>query len=90
MKKADLCECSGWRNLADCRKCPEFNTCDLCQRRVCKYVAITVYHRGDPQELICRPCARDQGWNEREIESQAIDPETYKYGEAVHKPEGIV
>ena len=88
MKKADLCECFGWRSIADCKECPEYDTCDECGRRTCKYVAVTVYHNGESDELICRPCARKQGWNKREIASQAIDPETYKYGEEIHKEQG--
>ncbi len=83
-KKADLCECSGWRSIADCQKCPEYNTCGLCNRRVCQYVAVNVYHHNEtePDDLICRPCARAQGWNEREIATQAVNPETYEYGVA--------
>lgn len=83
MKKADLCECSGWQSIADCQSCPEYDWCDECNRRVCKYVAVNVYHHNETesQELICRPCARKQGWNEREIATQAVNPETYECGE---------
>ncbi len=84
MKKADLCKCSGWQSITDCQKCPDYNTCDECGRRVCQYVAVNVYHHDDkyPEDLICRPCARKQGWNKIEIATQAINPETHEYGEA--------
>ena len=86
MKKADILkpgeECNT-KGPNDCRAyCPEYDTCDWCGRRVCKYVAVSVYH-GDStesEELICRPCARARGWNTREIETQAINPETHEYG----------
>ena len=81
MKKADLCECSGWQSIKDCQQCPEYNTCDYCGRRVCQYVAVNVYHRGESEELICRPCARGMGWNSSEIKTQAIDPERCLSGE---------
>jgi len=85
MKKADILGnpdfdmpdegCSGWRSLADCRKCPETDKCDSCSRRMCKYVAVNVYFCGEADELICRYCAKEQGWSKTEIATQAVDPE---------------
>jgi len=89
MKKADLCECSGWRSIKDCQECPEYDTCDLCGRRTCKYVAVNVYQEGEANELICRPCAESQGWNTNEIATQAIDPERCVSGPDCWKVENI-
>lgn len=65
--------CSGWRSLSDCRKCPDYHECDLCSRKVCNYVVVNCYSNGEADELICRYCAKSQGWNETEIRTQAID-----------------
>jgi len=87
-KKADIleprCECTT-RGTQDCICCPEYDTCDICQRRVCKYVAVNTYQNGEFDYLICRPCARNLGWNENEIATQAIDLVLLLSGDALHK-----
>lgn len=89
-QRADILrhECSGWHSIKDCQRCPEYETCDHCDRGVCKYVAVTIFAFGESDELWCRPCCREAGWNEYEIASQAIDPSTGEYGENITKPDG--
>lgn len=41
-----------------CKGCTEYDTCDMCDRPVCKYVSITVHPLVD-SEVVCRPCARE-------------------------------
>ncbi len=68
MKKADRCEICNSKGSVDCLKCPEYDTCDNCGRRVCYYVAVTV----DEDELWCRPCCRQHGFSKSEIKTQNV------------------
>jgi hypothetical protein len=70
MKKADLAQWCGTMGTTDCQKCPDYDTCDNCGRRVCKYVSVDV---NDSEELWCRYCAREHGFSKSEIESGTIN-----------------
>ena len=61
-KKADLTENCDSRGAADCARsaCPEYDVCDHCGRRTCKYASVTVNpctDQADEGALICRTCA---------------------------------
>ena len=70
-KKADLDEGCDSRGLKDCRGCPEYDTCDNCGRRVCKYISVVTDDWAE--DLFCRFCARDYGFNEDEIATGRIN-----------------
>lgn len=74
MKKADvLGECPDYnRTKTACYNCSEYDECDNCGRRVCKWVAV---HTESEDELICRVCAADMGWNNEEIATQSLKRE---------------
>jgi hypothetical protein len=70
MKKTDICETCDSTGSKDCLKCPEYDTCDNCGRRVCKYVSVSVKYE---EMLWCRLCAIKHGFSKSEIESGAIN-----------------
>jgi hypothetical protein len=72
MKKADICEECDSQGTIDCKKCPEYDTCDNCGRRVCKYVSVLIK---DCEELWCRICAKEVGFSQSEIASGEIELE---------------
>lgn len=39
----------------DCIQCPEYDVCDCCERRVCKYIAVEMVEDGS---LWCIPCCQ--------------------------------
>lgn len=82
MKKANIiddgtCETTGAQYCSDCQ---DYDTCDNCGRRVCKYVSVIVADTekeyGDERdfdgELWCRYCCREQGFSKDEIESGKV------------------
>lgn len=91
MKKSDIDEgCKGeGRGARGCLgrgdterpECPDYDTCELCGRRVCKYVAIHT----ESDDFICRLCAEDQGWNSEEIATQRVDLLNHVFGEEAAK-----
>jgi MinD superfamily P-loop ATPase len=81
MKKADIiddetCETTGAQYCSDC---PDYDTCDNCGRRVCKYVSVIVADNEKEYkedefvgELWCRYCCREAGFSTSEIESGRV------------------
>lgn len=76
MKKADIDEQCDSKSARDClvNKCSDYDTCDNCLRRVCKYVSVLV---SDPinkedEELWCRYCCRETRFSTSEIESGRV------------------
>jgi len=76
MKKADIiddgtCETTGAQYCSDCQ---DFDICDNCGRRVCKYVSVIVVDDiyDYDGELWCRYCAREHGYSKSEIESGKV------------------
>ena len=68
-------------------RCPEYDHCDNCGRPVCLYVAVHIYENGESTELWCRHCARKQGWDTDEIETQAVESDTGLSGEDIYHKE---
>lgn len=73
MKKADLDEMCDSKGARDCliNKCPDYDICDNCLRRVCKYVSVIVVDNYD-DPLWCRYCCREVGFSTSEIESGRV------------------
>lgn len=75
MKKADIAEDCNTKGSKDCLKCPEYETCDNCGRRVCKYISVDVaddYNNKDIEELWCRICCKEHGFSKQEIETGRV------------------
>jgi len=75
MKKADIDKICNTRGFKDCLKCSEYDTCDNCGRRVCKYVSIIIadnYNERNDEELWCSYCCKEYGFSKREIETGRV------------------
>lgn len=74
MKRADIDEICDSKGPQDCNKCPDYDTCDYCGRRVCKYVSIIVSDTENPQdeELWCRYCCKNAGFSSSEMEKGKV------------------
>lgn len=85
MKRADRIEDCLDAPLG-CLECPDYDTCDLCGRRLCIYAKVEIYAYGELQdEIWCRPCARENGWNEAEIATQAVDIMMGRAGDRIRR-----
>ncbi len=75
MKKADIDEMCDSKSSKDCLKCSEYDTCDNCGRRVCKYISVIVeddYLNRNDGELWCRICCKEHGYSKQEIETGRV------------------
>jgi len=73
MKKSDIIDDGTCATTCAqyCSDCPEFDTCDNCGRRVCKYVSVIVVDNYD-DPLWCRYCCKEHGYSKSEIESGRV------------------
>ena len=79
MLRSDIDEQCDSESARDCwiNKCPEYDICDNCGRRVCKYVSVVIANedRGEEEddgELWCRYCCKRRSFSNSEIASGRV------------------